>query len=148
MEGYGLDELVWRRCSGMYLSDELRHGGGGRLPSRAQDWSVGEAAGVWYFSRELLSSSEVARCVVVVCVMSVLANGKGLRRRLCCTTSKTSERRRRRARARWRAWPGAGWLAARITNHPTISHINMATTLDRRTSIDPLTVTPIYISRS
>lgn len=32
--------------SGMYLSDELRHGGGGRLPSRAQGllgrrWSEG-----------------------------------------------------------------------------------------------------------
>jgi hypothetical protein len=42
----------------------------------------------------------------------------------------------------------AGSLAARITNHPTISHINMAATLDRRTSIEHLTHVPIYILRS
>lgn len=46
---------------------------------------------------------------------------------------------------------GSGWLArwlARITNHPTITHINMATTLDRHTPIDFFVATPIHILRS
>ena len=46
---------------------------------------------------------------------------------------------------------GSGWLArwlARITNHPTIAHINMATTLDRHTPIDFFIATPIHILRS
>lgn len=54
--------------------------------------------------------------------------------------------------ARWRAWVWlAGWLArwlARITNHPTISIINMATTLDRRTPIDIFLLNSIHILRS
>lgn len=46
---------------------------------------------------------------------------------------------------------GSGWLAgwlARITNHPTISIINMATTLDRRTPIDIFLLNSIHILRS
>jgi hypothetical protein len=31
-------------CVGVYLSDELRHGGGGRLPSRAQGLLVGKGS--------------------------------------------------------------------------------------------------------
>ena len=78
------------------------------------------------------------------------ANGKGLRCRLC--SRKTSEPAEVEVeRARWRGCEDgaalAGWLA-RITNHPTISHITMATTLDRRTPIDLFTITSIYILRS
>lgn len=116
----------------MYLSDELRHGGGGRLPSRAQGLLERRDSGCVVY----VAGIAVERwwcwwwcaCEVVL-VMSVLANGKGLRCRLC--SRKTSEPAEERWRWRWRASSMglAGWLAGSLacphykpSHHPIHKH--------------------------